>query len=182
MGLFTRLKRYLYSRYLKYRGARLNGTIQGYNFFRGNYRGLACGESIWIEGGAKFNIGKDGSLIIGDHFYMNAYSIIDCEGSITIGRRVQIGPHCYIGDFDHAVSVNTRAPFHRSKKKSFVRIGDNVWIGAGAAILKGVSVGKNSVIGAGAVVTRNIPENAIAVGNPAQVIKLIEGNIDDDSL
>jgi len=182
MPLIHRLRQYLYSRRLRRQGSKLNGTIQGYNFFRGNYRGLLCGKSIWVEAGAKFNVGIDASLVIGDYFYINAYSIIDCQKSITIGTRVQIGPHSYIGDFDHTVSVNTREPFHRGEKKSFVKIGDNVWVGAGVSILKGVSIGKNSVIGAGSVVTRDIPANAIAVGNPARVIKIIDGNIDDDSL
>ena len=56
-----------------------------------------------------------------------------------------------------------------------VRIEDGVWIGGGAVILPGVTVGRNAVIGAGAVVTKDIPANAVAVGNPARVIRYQEG-------
>ena len=54
-----------------------------------------------------------------------------------------------------------------------VRIGENVWVGAGAVILPGVTIGDNSVIGAGSVVTRDIPANVVAVGNPCRVLREI---------
>ena len=54
-----------------------------------------------------------------------------------------------------------------------VRIEENVWIGAGAIILPGVTIGKNSVIGAGSVVTRDIPENVVAMGVPCRVVRPI---------
>ena len=54
-----------------------------------------------------------------------------------------------------------------------VRIEENVWIGAGAILLPGVTIGKNSVIGAGSVVTRDIPENVVAVGVPCRVLRPI---------
>ena len=54
-----------------------------------------------------------------------------------------------------------------------VHIGENVWVGAGAVILPGVSIGDNSVIGAGSVVTKDIPANIVAVGNPCRVLREI---------
>ena len=55
-----------------------------------------------------------------------------------------------------------------------IRIGDDVWIGAGAIILPGVTIGEGAVVGAGAVVTKDIPPFAIVVGNPAKIIRYIE--------
>ena len=52
-----------------------------------------------------------------------------------------------------------------------VHIGENVWIGAGAVVVPGVTIGDNSVIGAGSVVTRDIPANVVAVGNPCRVLR-----------
>ncbi|MBA2585639.1 MAG: maltose acetyltransferase, partial [Chthoniobacterales bacterium] len=50
-------------------------------------------------------------------------------------------------------------------------IGDNVWIGMNAVILKGVAIGENSVVAAGAVVTKSVPENCVVAGNPAKIVK-----------
>ena len=57
-------------------------------------------------------------------------------------------------------------------KTAPVKIGDNVWIGMGAVILKGVTIGDNSVVAAGAIVTKSIPANTIVAGNPAEVVKV----------
>ena len=56
-----------------------------------------------------------------------------------------------------------------------IKIGNNVLIGNGTIILKGVNIGNDVVIGAGSVVTKDIPSNSLAVGNPARVVKKIEG-------
>ncbi|BAV86488.1 maltose O-acetyltransferase [Rothia aeria] len=54
-----------------------------------------------------------------------------------------------------------------------ITVGDNVWIGGGAIILGGVSIGENAVIGAGSVVTKDVPANAVVVGNPARVVRTV---------
>ena len=62
----------------------------------------------------------------------------------------------------------------RAGKNAPIVIEDNVWIGANATILKGVTIGRNSLIGAGSVVVKSIPENVIAAGNPCRVIKSLD--------
>ena len=70
--------------------------------------------------------------------------------------------------YDRSRPIGNRAP---------VVLGENVWVGDGAAVCKGVTIGNNSVIGAGAVVARDIPANSIAVGNPARVVKELDPSI-----
>lgn len=95
-------------------------------------------------------------------------TVIGCFESITIGNNVRCGANTLITDSDwHLDDPRAGSP------KSVV-IGDNVWLGEGCKILKGVTIGENSVIGAGAVVTRSIPANVIAGGNPCNVLKVIE--------
>lgn len=90
---------------------------------------------------------------------------------ITIGADVQIGPHVQLLTPTHPVDAERR----RAKLESAapIAIGDNAWLGGGAIVLAGVTIGANSVIGAGAVVTRDIPDNVVAVGNPARVVRSI---------
>ena len=181
---FNKLVRKYRSLALTLEGALLSDTIQCKGrFFEGIAKGFKCGKAIFLQDGVKLILSNKHTakpeLKIGDYFFMNYYSVIDCHLSITIGSRVQIGPHCYISDFDHDLRVDVRQPFHRGTGKAeAVVIKDNVWIGAGVIVLKGVTIGKNSVIGAGSVVTKNIPDNAVAIGIPAKVIKTIEGNQD----
>jgi acetyltransferase-like isoleucine patch superfamily enzyme len=101
-------------------------------------------------------------------------------GAICAAVRVEIGNDCLIGanvvisdtDFHPLSPVGRRYNMNQNEiAASPVIIEDNVFIGTGAIILKGVRVGKNSVIGAGAVVTKDIPANSIAAGNPARLIK-----------
>lgn len=110
----------------------------------------------------------DPQIVIGDNFYLNA----GCHllGEISFGRDVMIGPKTVIWGRDHGIEIGI--PMCRQPhSKAPIAIGDDVWIGANATILKGVVIGSGAVIGAGAVVVANVPENAIVVGNPAKVKK-----------
>jgi acetyltransferase-like isoleucine patch superfamily enzyme len=108
-------------------------------------------------------------LIIGGGTYVNRFTMFDASEGIEIGRNCLIGPFCYITDHDHGTKAF--APFAEQPLVGApVRIGSNVWIGAGAIILKGVSIGTGAVIGAGAVVTRNVRSNEKVAGVPARAI------------
>jgi len=113
----------------------------------------------------------DPKVIVGDNFYMNA----DChmQGNIIFGRDVMIGPKVVIWGRDHGTVLGFPMREQGSVKKDIV-IGNDVWIGANVTILKGVTIGNGVVIGAGSVVVNDIPQYAIAVGNPAHVIKYRE--------
>ncbi len=93
--------------------------------------------------------------------------------SITIGNNVLIGSGALISDTDaHPIHYLQRDDDSYIESKPIV-IEDDVFIGARAIVLKGVTIGKGSVVGAGSVVTSNIPEMSIAAGNPARILKQI---------
>jgi len=83
-------------------------------------------------------------------------------------------------DPQRLIDAQALAPYFKDRpprpklKTAPVKIGDNVWIGMGAVILKGVTIGDNSVVAAGAIVTKSIPPNTIVAGNPALVVKKFE--------
>jgi len=113
-----------------------------------------------------------GDLRIGDDVGLSGCSV-SCSKAITIGDRVLIGSGVLITDSDaHPICPVCRAtPGNRlGVGEADIVIGDDVFIGARAIILKGVHVGRGAVVGAGAVVTRNVAEYTIVAGNPAKTV------------
>jgi len=107
------------------------------------------------------------NITLGDGVFFNFNCVILDVVSVTVGDKTQIGPGVQILTADHprdAASREQGIEFGRP-----ISIGRNVWIGAGAIILPGVTVGDDALIGAGSVVTRDVPAGATVVGNPARV-------------
>jgi maltose O-acetyltransferase len=92
---------------------------------------------------------------------------------IDIGDHVQIGPNVQLLTATHPVEAGPRRDGWEGG--SPVTIGDNVWLGGGVIVCPGVTIGENTVVGAGAVVAGDLPANVVAVGNPARVIRQLEG-------
>ena len=110
-------------------------------------------------------------LRVGDNFVRMSGVIIDPSHCwhITIGDNVTLAPNVHILAHDAASKV-----ILNYTRVANVSIGNNVFVGAGTIVLPGVSIGNNVVIGAGSVVAKDIPDNSVAVGVPAKVIKPIE--------
>lgn len=115
-------------------------------------------------------------LTIGSRTYVNRFTIFAAAEEIRIGRNCLIGPYCYITDLDHGTGPGLMAD--QELETAPVRIGNNVWIGAGVTILRGVEIGDGAVVGAGAVVTRSVRENEKIAGVPARAIgqRVAEGS------
>lgn len=116
-------------------------------------------------------------IIIGDNVSIGNDCHIGCIDKIIIGDNVLMGSKIYISDHSHgrnSIDELSIPPVNRNLySKGPVIIKDNVWIGENVVILPNVIIGCNSVIGANSVVTKDIPENCVAGGNPAKIIKFI---------
>lgn len=123
-----------------------------------------CGDNVWINQPMIRCRGK--TISIGHDCYFNSGTTFVDDAKINIGNYVMFGPNVTISTTGHPLS-----PEHRlDGMYSFpITIKDNVWIGAGAIILAGVTIGENTVIGAGSVVTKDIPANVVAFGSPCTV-------------
>ena len=148
------------------RGENSSIIIGGHNKFVSKHTGNRLG----IYHPCMLTTGKDASLKIGSNCGFSGVAIW-CFKSITIGNNVRVGANVTIMDGD----AHQDDP--RAGKNSPVVIGDYVWVGSNALILKGVTIGRNSLIGAGSVVTKNIPANVVAAGNPCRVIRSLEESI-----
>ena len=111
------------------------------------------------------------NISVGDYFYSNHNLIITDGAEVTFGDHVFIGPNCCFTTAEHAIDPEQRKAGLEIAKP--IKVGNNVWFGAGSTILAGVTIGDNSIIGAGSLVSRSIPANVIAVGVPCRVMRPI---------
>ena len=117
--------------------------------------------------------GGRAEVSIGDYTSIWYGTVISARHEITIGSHCAISWNCTIIDNDMHEIVDRREP--RSRTNSAVRIGDHVWIGASAIVLKGVTIGENAVVAAGARVTHEVPPNTLVAGAPAKPVRTIAG-------
>jgi acetyltransferase-like isoleucine patch superfamily enzyme len=112
--------------------------------------------------------------------HIGAKTVLGQECTISAFQHVSIGRECIVADrvmlidFDHGVVQYERPVREQGIYKRDVRVGHNVWIGYGVAILRGTTVGDNSVLGTSTIVTRDVPDNAVAAGVPVRVLRMRE--------
>ncbi|MBN8882271.1 galactoside O-acetyltransferase [Salana multivorans] len=131
----------------------------------------SVGEGCYIEPPLHANWGGQ-HVHLGHHVYANFNLTLVDDGEIHIGDHVMFGPNVTVTTAGHPVLPELRitgAQFNIP-----VRIGRNVWVGAGVQIMPGVTIGDNSVIGAGSVVTHDIPADVVALGTPCRVLRPID--------
>lgn len=110
------------------------------------------------------------SIVFGNNIHVNNNFSVESNVQVQINDHVLIGRNCSILDNDgHYLEVDKRNETYLIGER--IQIEENVFLGDNVTILKGVTIGKNSVIGNGSIVTKDIPENTIAIGNPAKVIR-----------
>src|ERR671917_2541038 len=132
---------------------------------------IRLGRWSWLGHGTKIRC-HEGVVSIG------AKTVLGQECTISAFQRVSIGRECVIADrvmlidFDHGATEVERPVRLQGIYKRDVRVGNNVWIGYGACILRGVEIGDNAIVGTNAVVTKDVPANAVVGGVPARVLRM----------
>ncbi|MFC8710820.1 MULTISPECIES: sugar O-acetyltransferase [unclassified Streptomyces] len=111
------------------------------------------------------------NITVGARTFVNYHLTALDVAAISIGDDCQIGPHVQLLTPTHPLEPGPRRDKLEAARP--ITVGDNVWLGGGAIVLPGVTIGDNSVVGAGAVVTKDVPANAVAVGNPARVVRTL---------
>ena len=126
-------------------------------------------KRIYIE--PPFHCDYGYNIHLGEKVYFNVSCVVLDAAKVTIGSNVFIGPGVHIYTASHPTNAFERKTIEFAKP---VTIGNDCWIGGNSVICPGVTIGDGCTIGAGSVVTKDIPENSLAVGNPARVIKKIK--------
>lgn len=130
---------------------------------------LRIGTGSFIRSYAMLNAGPpDGFIHIGEESGVGQGTILYGNGGIEIGNHVMIAGQCFIVASSHNIDDPTLPMMYQGFTAKGIQIDDNVWIGAGAKILDGVTIGEGAVIGANAVVNRSVPSGARVGGIPAR--------------
>lgn len=116
---------------------------------------------VYTDFGKNIKIGKD--------VFVNSGCCFQDQGGVTLGDGCLVGHNVVFATLDHDKSPSKRGDMTAAP----IVVGKDVWIGAHATILKGVTIGDGAIVAAGAVVTRDVPPNTIAAGVPARVVKTI---------
>lgn len=115
---------------------------------------------------------RDVRLKIGDNVSIGNNSFISANNDVEIGNNVIMSADVFISDHDHGYENIELDLFHQPlSENGYAKIGDNVFIGVKASVLKNVTIGQHSVVAANAVVTKNVPPYCVVAGNPAKIIK-----------
>ena len=110
------------------------------------------------------------NITVGKNVFINSGCCFQDQGGIEIGNNVLIGQQVVLATLNHDLMPEKRA----NMSPAPIKIGNDVWIGAHATILAGVTIGNGAVVAAGAVVTKDVPANTVVGGVPAKVIKTIK--------
>ena len=132
------------------------------------YRKFSLGRHSVVESYSCVN-NAVGDVVIGDYTRIGIHNTI--IGPVTIGSHVNLAQGITVTALNHNFEDKNKRIDEQGVSTKPVVIGDDVWIGANAVILPGVTIGKHAVVAAGAVVTTDVPENTVVGGVPAKVIK-----------
>ena len=134
------------------------------------YRCFSLGQKSVIESYSCIN-NAVGDVVIGDHTRIGLHNTI--IGPVTIGSHVNLAQGITVTALNHNFEAPERRIDEQGVSTQQVTIGDDIWIGANAVVLPGVTVGNHCVIAAGAVVTKDVPPHSLVAGVPAKIIKQI---------
>src|SRR5215203_4483372 len=131
---------------------------------------LRLGRWSWIGHGTKIRV-HEGEAEIGAKSVLGQECTISAFQHVAIGRECIVADRVMLIDFDHGVVEVERPIRLQGIYKRDVDVGHNCWIGYGACILRGVTVGDNCIVGANTVVTKDVPDDTVVAGAPAQVLR-----------
>lgn len=143
---------------------------RGFIFKHSPHRGIHVGRNVYFGYNMQIDVPPSGKLIIGNNVGLTGFSIISAATLVEIGSDTIIGEFCSIRDANHGV-LKSDIIRVQPMESGELKIGSNVWIGRGCAILRGSEISNNSIVGANSIVNKKFEENAILLGTPAKLIR-----------
>ena len=129
------------------------------------------GDKVMLKEGVKIcPTHPDATIIIGDWTTIGYNVCIFSKSKISIGKNCLIAPFCYFVDSDHGTELGSLIR-EQSMATAPITVGDDVWLGTGVIVMKGVTIGSGAIVAAGSNVTKDIPPNTVFAGSPAKFIR-----------
>lgn len=160
-------------------------------YYRLRYPRLQLGDDVEIRGRVRLRRGV--RVTIGDRTRLNKLVRFAGPGEVQIGAdcllnatwigswtTVEVGDRCLLSDCElmdndfHNLPPQLRHEPATPLTRAPISVGENVWIGAHALVMKGVRIGRDSVVGAGTIVRTDVPDGVVVVGNPQQIVKTFD--------
>jgi acetyltransferase-like isoleucine patch superfamily enzyme len=141
--------------------------------YQSNSGSVQLSKGVKLYSDIIIETGDGGVVSVGEGTHIQPRcQLMAYAGSLEIGCRVEIAPNCAFYPYDHGFAAGEPIRTQPLQTKGGIVVGNDSWLGFGVIVLDGVRIGEGAVVGAGSVVTKDIPDNAIAVGVPARVIKM----------
>lgn len=134
---------------------------------------VELGDRVRLQEDTHVQTGAGGTVKIGADTHLHRGCQLSAyKAPIRIGSRVEIAARCAFYSYDHGIEAGLPIADQPLTSKGEISIEDGAWLGYGVIVLSGVRIGKGAVIGAGSVVTTDVPDQAVAAGVPARVLKM----------
>lgn len=131
---------------------------------------ISLGANLVLKSGARLcACNEQAHIVIGDNTTVGYHTYLFASAGIEIGANCLLAPFVYIVDSDHGIA-REKLINRQPNQTAPIRIGEDVWIGTGAKILKGVTIGRGAVVAAGALVKESVPPYTVVGGIPARKI------------
>jgi acetyltransferase-like isoleucine patch superfamily enzyme len=176
----------------------LHGGVRrrfGLWFARVRHRRVSFGQRCDVHWGNTFRVSARAVVRFGSGCVLDQGLVVESRGCLDVGDRTVFGHHCTVGvaelvfigrncligemvsirDHDHDFALLDVPIIDQGRICAPVVIGDNVWLGGKVTVTKGVTIGDNTIVGANAVVTKDLPDNCVAGGIPARVLRYRTG-------
>ncbi len=170
IGIFS----FIYRNWLRLRGVRVGRGVkfEGRMLIKGAHR-VKIGAHTTVGRFIQLDTLHNGYIILGEYCFLGHFSIITANIEVRIGEKVLISPNCFITDVNHGIKLGMPI-IEQLGTNLAVSIGNDVWLGTMTVVAPGAKIGDGAVLGAASFVNSEIPPLAIAVGQPAKVLKFRE--------
>lgn len=171
--LMERLRGLSMTMFIRLSGGRCGSGLRvgrGVKIKYGPHAGFSFGKNVYLGDFCVLDIPPKAKLSMGSNSYLSVGVFLAANESVILGDYALVAEYCSIRDHDHGIALGDYV-FNQENVISPVRLGNDVWVGRGVAVLRGADIEDKAIVGANSVVKGKVPFGTIVAGVPAREIK-----------